>query len=171
MFGLFSPWVFIYLFIFLRSILPGRTPEPRGTRASPGTAPLSHSPTTTCLWLHRTAGLGWSPEPCETEKQHIRVELVVPMNNYILNKYRTKFSHQAKKIWILSSVQVKAQGQGDSVLTVLMPKRIQLMLDCNEKYLMKYWALLNKRHKTTKIPTKWVTEIATEESTKISTTE
>lgn len=46
-----------------RYALPDRTPRPPDRGATPGRAQLSHSPGTTCLWPHRTAGPGWSPEP------------------------------------------------------------------------------------------------------------
>lgn len=34
---------------------PDHTPGPQDTGASPEKAPRSHSPGTTCLWLHKTA--------------------------------------------------------------------------------------------------------------------
>lgn len=48
--------------------LPDRTLRLRGRGAIPGRAPLSRSLETTCRWPHRTAGRGWSLEPCRQRK-------------------------------------------------------------------------------------------------------
>ena len=55
--------------------LPDRTPRPPDRGAIPGRAQLSHSPGTTCLWPHRTAGPGWSPEPWRQREHTARLEI------------------------------------------------------------------------------------------------